>query len=145
VLEALSVGGAFAFSVQTANIASFGGTTGSAALGTSVPAASSFIIGSYATAEASADNDVAGFRAYLSGCAGSPSLCSTVTLERYKTGGNTTGTVFVLAFASGDVRVQRGFANYTAGSQSQATATLGTAVNTAGAMAWNGLCAGPGG
>ena len=144
VLEALNVGGSFAFTVQTKTI-TFTGAGGTAALTPSVDAAKSFVIGSYRSTETQDHPDQAALRLYLTGCAGSPSLCPTVAADQYQVGdgGTTSVTAYVLTFTD-NVKVQRGVTSYTVGTQTTATATLATPVNTGKAMAWNGFAMGPG-
>ena len=134
--------GLYAFTVQpmTFTFAAASGT--SAALTPSVPASTTFLTGSYRTADASDQPDGGADRLELTGCAGSPSLCTSITAQSYNGTSSVTVTAFAITFASG-IRVQRGTLSYGAAA-TQATATLASPVNTGVSMAWNGFGSGPG-
>ena len=141
VFEALNQAGSYAFAVQPRTF-SFSGASGtSAALAPSVPSASTLVVGSYRTGAASDNPDVGSFRLFLSGCAGTPSMCTAVTAQGY-TGSAVTATAYVISFSSG-TRVQRGALAYLA-ADLQKTATLSPAVDLTRAMAWGGFSNGPG-
>lgn len=145
VFEALNVAGSYSFVVQPTTF-TFSTASGSAALAPSVGSTETFVVGSYRTSVTQDRADRGAFRLYLSGCSGSPSMCSSVTAESYTGNTATTVTAFVVTFASG-VRVQRGAFNYaaTGGGATQQTATLSPAFVVAQTMIWNGMGAAPGG
>ncbi len=114
----------------------------SAALAPSVPASTTFLTGSYRTGDATDEPDGGADRLELTGCAGSPSMCTSITAQSYNGTSSVTVTAFAITFASG-IRVQRGTLSYGAAA-TQATATLASPVNTGGSMAWNVCGSGPG-
>ena len=143
VLEALDVGGNYAFSVQTKTF-TFTGASGSAALTPGVDSSKTLVIGSYRSPETQDHPDQGSLRLYLTGCVGTPSICPTVGAAQAQVGDGsaTSVTAHVVTFADG-IRVQRGSVAYVAGT-TLTSATLASVVNVAAAMAWNGFAMGPG-
>jgi Peptidase family C25 len=140
VFEALNVAGSYVFDVQTKsfNFTAAGGT--STALGTGVLSVSSFVTGSYRTAESNDHANTGSLRLYLSGCAGSPSSCTTVSAERQTSNTTVWVTAYVIHLTGGG-RVQRGTFNYTSsgGGASLQTAILNPALDATRTVAWNGF------
>ena len=138
VFEALNVSGSYAFAVQTKAFTFSTASGNSTALAPSVPSAQTMVVGSYRTAQANDHSDVGSYRLFLAGCAGSPSMCTTVTAESYAGATAANVTAFVVTF-SGAVRVRRGSLNYGAAATQATFSPLSPNVDITDTMVWNGF------